>query len=51
MLGNTKPYITQTIPSLTTGTGCRPPARLVNGASQNSTYASSRTTGTQTLIT
>lgn len=49
MIGNVDPYITQTVPMMTTGT--RPnAATLVNGAAQNVTYASARTTYTQTLI-
>lgn len=50
MLGNVDPYITQTVPGITTGTRATT-GTLVNGASQNVTYASSRTTYTQTLIT
>ncbi len=49
MLGNTEAYMTQTIPSLTTGTRVTT-TTLINGASQNVTYASSRTTYTQSLI-
>lgn len=49
MIGNTDLYITQTIPALTTGTRVTT-TTLVNGASQNVTYASARTTYTQTLI-
>jgi hypothetical protein len=49
MIGNTDPYITQTVPSLTTGTRAVT-GTLVNGASQNVTYAASRTTYTQSLI-
>jgi hypothetical protein len=50
MLGNTSPFITQTIPALTTGTRVTSGATLVNGASQNVTYASARTTYTQSLV-
>lgn len=50
IIGNTDLYITQTIPALTTGTRATT-GSLVNGASQNVTYASARTTFTQTLIT
>lgn len=50
MLGNTDPYMTQTIPALTTGTRVASGATLINGAAQNVTYAASRTTGTQSLI-
>jgi hypothetical protein len=50
MLGNTKPYITQTIPSITVGTRAASGATLINGASQVSTYAATRTTGTQNLV-
>lgn len=49
MLGNTQPYITQTIPAITTGNRVTT-TTLVNGASQNVTYAASRTTYTQSLI-
>jgi hypothetical protein len=49
MIGNTDLFITQTIPSLTTGTRATT-GTLVNGASQNVTYAASRTTYTQSLI-
>lgn len=49
MLGNIDPYITQTIPALTTGTRATT-GTLINGASQNVTYANSRTTYTQSLI-
>jgi hypothetical protein len=49
MLGNTKPYITQTIPQITTGNRVTT-TTLVNGASQNVTYLSARTTYTQSLI-
>lgn len=49
MLGNVDSFITQTIPSLTTGTRVTT-TTLVNGASQNVTYANSRTTYTQSLI-
>lgn len=49
MLGNTDIYITQTIPALTTGTRATT-GGTVNGASQNVTYASARTTYTQTII-
>lgn len=49
MLGNTQPYISQTVPAITTGTRATG-TTLVNGASQNVTYANSRTTYTQSLI-
>lgn len=49
VLGNTTPYMTQTVPSLTTGTRATT-GTLVNGATQNVTYASARTTYTQSLI-
>jgi hypothetical protein len=49
MLGNVDSFITQTVPSLTTGNRVTT-TTLVNGASQNVTYANSRTTYTQTLI-
>lgn len=49
MLGNTDPYITQTIPSLTTGTRVTATGTSISGANQNVTYASARTTFTQTL--
>lgn len=51
MLGNTDAYITQTIPTLTTGNRVSSGGTTVNGASQNVTYAASRTTYTQSLIT
>jgi hypothetical protein len=49
MLGNTSPYITQTVPSMTMGTRVQATGTSISGANQNSTYASTRTTGTQTL--
>lgn len=49
MLGNVDSYITQTIPSLTTGTRVTT-TTLINGAAQNVTYANSRTTYTQSLV-
>ena len=49
MIGNTNPYITQTVPAITTGSRVTT-TTLVNGASQNVTYAASRTTYTQSLI-
>jgi hypothetical protein len=49
VLGNTTPYMTQTVPSLTTGTRATT-GTLVNGAAQNTTYAATRTTHTQSLI-
>ena len=49
MLGNVDPYITQTIPSITTGTRVTSAASTVGAASQNVTYASSRTTYTQSF--
>lgn len=48
MLGNTQPYITQTIPAITTGNRVTT-TTLVKGASQSVTYASCRTTYTQAL--
>ena len=50
MLGNVDSYITQTIPSITMGSRTASGATLINGASQNVTYASSRTTYTQSLV-
>jgi hypothetical protein len=49
MIGNIDAYITQTVPSLTTGTRVTT-GTLVNGASQNVTYASVKSTMTQSLI-
>lgn len=49
VLGNTTPYMTQTVPTLTTGTRTTTGA-LINGVSQVSTYASVRTTMTQSLV-
>jgi hypothetical protein len=49
MLGNTQPYITQTVPAITTGNRVTT-TTLVNGANQNVTYANSRTTYTQSLV-
>lgn len=49
MIGNTDIYMTQTVPSLTTGTRVVGNTRI-NGADQNVTYAASRTTYTQSLI-
>ena len=49
VIGNVDWYMTQTVPSLTTGTRATT-GTLVNGASQNVTYANSRTTYTQSLI-
>lgn len=49
MIGNTNPYITQTVPAITTGNRVTT-TTLVKGASQNVTYASARTTYTQSLI-
>lgn len=46
MLGNIDSYITQTVPSLTLGTRTN---GKVDGASQNVTYASCKSTYTQTL--
>lgn len=46
ILGNVDPYITQTIPSLTTGTRTN---GAVNGASQGVTYLSVKSTYQQTL--
>lgn len=50
IIGNTDLFMTQTIPALTTGTRAVT-GTLINGASQNVTYLSARTTYTQTLIT
>lgn len=47
VLGNTKPFITQTVPSLTMGT--RSATAAVDGANQNVTYAAVKSTYTQTL--
>ena len=49
MIGNTNPYITQTVPAITTGNRVTT-TTLVKGANQGVTYASARTTYTQTLI-
>lgn len=49
VIGNVDWYMSQTVPALTTGTRATT-GTLVNGASQNVTYASARTTYTQTLI-
>jgi hypothetical protein len=49
MIGNVDSYITQTIPSLTTGTRATT-GTLVNGANQAVTYASVKSTMTQSLI-
>jgi len=46
VLGNTKPYITQTVPSLTCGTRTN---GAVNGASQDVAYSAVKSTYTQTL--
>jgi hypothetical protein len=48
MLGNTQPYITQTIPAITTGNRVTT-TTLIKGAGQSVTYASCRTTYTQAL--
>lgn len=48
-IGNIMNYMTQTLPSLTTGDRATT-GTLVNGASQNVTYANVRTTYTQSLI-
>lgn len=50
MLGNTKPFITQTVPSLTTGTRVTSGATLINGANQNVTYLSVKSTHSQNLV-
>lgn len=47
VLGNTKPYITQTVPSLTMGTRT---AGAVKGAGQAVTYLAVKSTYTQSLI-
>lgn len=49
MIGNVESYMTQTVPVLTTGTRATTGAQ-VDGASQNVTYASARTTYTQTIL-
>lgn len=49
VMGNTTPYMTQTVPVLTTGTRAVT-GTLINGANQNVTYANSRTTYTQSLV-
>lgn len=49
MLGGVSSYMTQNTPTHTTGTKAGTP--LVNGASQNTTYASSKDSGTQSLVT
>lgn len=49
IIGNCDPYITQTVPTITMGTRAASGATLIKGASQNTTYALSRTTYTQTL--
>lgn len=49
MIGNVDCYITQTVPSLTTGTRATT-GTLVNGASQNVTYLTAKSTMTQSLI-
>ena len=46
ILGNVDPYITQTVPSLTTGTRAN---GAVNGASQGVTYANVKSSYSQTL--
>lgn len=50
IIGNTDLYTTQTVPTLTTGTRVVSSATLVNGASQNTTYAATKATYTQSLI-
>lgn len=47
MIGNVKPYITQTIPAITMGS--RNATAAINGASQNVTYLSVKSTYSQTL--
>lgn len=47
LLGNCRPYMTQTVPNLTTGT--RSATGTVNGAGQSATYANVRTNFQQTL--
>lgn len=49
VLGNTDPYMTQTVPTLVTGTRAPSGASLVNGAAQNVTFNSVRTSFQQTL--
>lgn len=49
LIGNIDSYITQTVPSLTTGTRATT-GTLVNGASQAVTYATAKSTMTQSLI-
>jgi hypothetical protein len=50
MLGNTEVYVTQSIPSITTGTRVTSGAATVNGAGQNTAYVTNRTTYAQALI-
>lgn len=47
VMGNTKPYITQTVPSITTGTRTN---GAVKGANQNVTYLAVKDSYTQSLI-
>jgi hypothetical protein len=49
MIGNTDLYMSQNVPTHTVGVATGTP--LVNGASQNTTYAATKDTGTQTLDT
>jgi hypothetical protein len=50
MIGNIDAYITQTVPSLTTGTRVQATGSTVNGASQNVTYVTAKSTMSQNLI-
>ncbi|MBI5954453.1 MAG: hypothetical protein HY865_22580 [Chloroflexi bacterium] len=49
MVGGVQPYVSQNVVNLTVGTRAASGASLVNGASQNVTYDSVRTTFSQTL--
>ena len=50
LIGNIDAYITQTVPSLTTGTRVASGATLVNGASQNVAYSAVKSTMKQDLV-
>jgi hypothetical protein len=49
IIGNVDPYITQTVPSVTTGTRATT-GTLVNGASQNVAYTAVKSTYSQSLV-
>lgn len=49
ILGNVDPYMTQTVATLTCGTRAASGATLINGAAQNVTFSSVRTSFQQTL--